>query len=112
LTETALLSATVVLGSSYGKEITQTSSATLNCYNLIVIVYSMTFFALHFCLGTGVPRHSAGGVGTYVVRIIHNEHARVMEAENSATLTIYRSEYIFIALGWRSEMIKGFNEYS
>lgn len=32
------------------KEITQISSATLNCKNLILIfiVYSMTFFALHF----------------------------------------------------------------
>jgi len=42
-----------------------------------------------YCLGTGVPRHSAGGVGTYVVRIVHNAHVKVMEAENSITLTIY-----------------------
>jgi len=74
-----------------------------------------------FCLGTGVPRHSAGGVGTfvrtcvvrtYVVRIICNAHARVMEAENSITLTIYSSEHVFIALRWRSEMIMGFHEYT
>ena len=43
----------------------------------------------------------------YVV-IIHNAHARVMEAENSITLTIYRSENVFIALGSRSEMIMVF----
>jgi len=45
-----------------------------------------------FCLGTGVPRHSAVGIGTfvrlyirtyihmYVVRIFCNEHAQVMES--------------------------------
>jgi len=64
-----------------------------------------------FCLGTLVPRQkplSAGGVGmfirTYVVHIVHNAHAQVMEAENSITL-IYTSEQVFIALGWCSEMI-------
>ena len=45
-----------------------------------------------FCLGTGVPKHSAGGVGTfvrsYMVRIIRNVHARVTEAENSITFTV------------------------
>ena len=30
---------------------------------------------LIFCLGTGVGRHSAGGVGTYVVHIVRNAHA-------------------------------------
>ena len=68
-----------------------------------------------------MPRHSAGGVGTFVrtyvrgtcvVRIVCNAHARVMEAENSITLTIYSSEHIFIALRWRSEMIMGFHEYT
>jgi len=43
-----------------------------------------------FYLGTGVLRHSDGGVGMficmYVVRIIRNAHARVMEAENSIIL--------------------------
>ena len=62
---------------------------------------------ISFCPSTGVPRHSAGGVGTfvrtyvvrtYVVRIVYNAHARVMEAENSITLTIYSSEHVFIAL--------------
>jgi len=48
----------------------------------------------------------------YVVRIVCNAHARVMEAENSTTLTIYSSEHIFIALSWRSEMIMGFHEYT
>jgi len=35
----------------------------------------------------------------YVVHIVCNVHARVMEAENSITLTIYTSENIFIVLG-------------
>ena len=47
-------------------------------------------------------------VCTYVVRIIRNVHARVMEAENSITLTLYSSENVFIALGWHSEMIMVF----
>ena len=51
-------------------------------------------------------------VRTYVVRIVCNAHARVMEAENSITLTIYNSEHVFIALRWRSEMIMGFHEYT
>ena len=49
---------------------------------------------------------------TYVVHIIRNMHVRVMEAENSITLTTYTSEHVFIALGWRSEMIMGFHEYT
>jgi len=64
-----------------------------------------------FCLGTLVLRQkplSAGGIGMvvcmYVVHIVHNAHAQVMEAENSITL-IYTSEQVFIALGWCSEMI-------
>ena len=80
-----------------------------------------------FCLGTGALRHSAGGIGTfvhtfvctYMLCIIHNAHARVMEAENSITLIyIYIYYYIpvntysavFIALGWHSEMLIGFHE--
>ena len=63
---------------------------------------------------TGMPRHSSGGIGmfirTYVVRIICNTHAQVMEAKNSITLTIYSSEHVFIALRWRSEMIMGFHK--
>jgi len=51
-------------------------------------------------------------VRTYVVRIVYNAHARVMEAENSITLTIYSSEHVFIALRWCSEMIMGFHEYT
>jgi len=39
----------------------------------------------------------------YVVRIVRNVYVRVMEAENSITLTIYASESYLIALGWRSE---------
>ena len=35
-----------------------------------------------------------------------------MEAENSITPTIYTSENVFIALGWHSEMIMGFHEYT
>jgi len=46
-----------------------------------------------FCLGTGEPTHSAGGIGMYIfmyiVHIICNAHARVIEAENS-----YHSYYI------------------
>ena len=70
--------------------------------NLIAIKKSMRLhyisnIAIHFytdfCLGTGVPRHSAGGIATfvrmYVVHIVRSAHARVMEAENSSTLTIY-----------------------
>ena len=55
-----------------------------------------------FCLGTGVPRHSAEAYicCTYVVCIICHVHARVMKAEKS---TIYTSVNIFIALGWCSE---------
>ena len=49
---------------------------------------------------------------TYVVRTVCNAHARVMEAENSITLTIYSSEHVFIAPRWRSEMIMGFHEYT
>ena len=47
-------------------------------------------------------------VRSYMVHIIHNAHVQVMEAENSLTVTIYSS--VFIALGWRSEMIMGFHE--
>ena len=66
-----------------------------------------------------LSRHWSAGhryVCTYVVertnlvRIIHNVHARVMEAENSITLTIYSSEQVFIALRWCLEMIMGFHE--
>jgi len=43
-----------------------------------------------FCLGTGEPTHSAGGIGMYVcmyiVHIICNAHTRVIEAENSSFL--------------------------
>ena len=35
-----------------------------------------------------------------------------MEADNSITLTIYSSEQVFIALGWCSEMIMDFHEYT
>ena len=68
-----------------------------------------------------MPRHSAGGVGTfvhsfvrtYVVHIVCYAHARVLEAENSITLTIYyTSENIFIELGWCSENDYGFYEYT
>ena len=62
---------------------------------------------------TGMPRHFAGGVGTfictYVVRIICNTHAQVMEAKNSITLTIYTSENVFIALGWCSDNDNAFS---
>ena len=51
-------------------------------------------------------------VCAYVVCIVHNAHAQVMEAENSITLTIYTSENVFIALQWCSEMIMGFHEYT
>ena len=47
-----------------------------------------------------------------MVHIIRNEHAQVMEAENSITLTIYTSENVFIALRWCSEMIMGFHEHT
>jgi len=47
-----------------------------------------------FGFGTGVLRHNAGGIHSSYVHtcmvpwmcIIHNKHARVMEAENSITL--------------------------
>ena len=53
--------------------------------------------AIYFCLGTRVTKHSAEGIGwsvrpymcPYVVHITRNVHARVIEAENSITLTIY-----------------------
>jgi len=45
-----------------------------------------------------VSWHNAGGIGTYVrtyvVCIIHNVHAQVMEAENSITLTIAVKRYL------------------
>ena len=43
---------------------------------------------VNFCLGTGVPRHSAGGVGLLYVRgtVVHNAHVGVMEAENPSLL--------------------------
>ena len=49
------------------------------------------------------PRHSARGVGwsyvhTYVVLIVRNAHAWVMEAENSVTLTIYTNVTVFAAI--------------
>jgi len=56
------------------------------CFLLICYLHVL----LHFCLGTGVPRHNAGGIGTFlhmnVVPIICNAHARVMEEENSIAL--------------------------
>jgi len=45
---------------------------------------------------------------TYMVGIVRNVHARVMEAENSITLIIYTSVNIFIALEWHSENDYGF----
>ena len=45
-----------------------------------------------------------GGIRACVVGIIHNMHGRrVMEAENSITLTNYSIINLFIALGWSSE---------
>jgi len=45
-----------------------------------------------FCLGTGVPRHSAGGIGTfirmYMVHIICNVHTQVIKPENSIGLSV------------------------
>ena len=69
-------------------------------------VYSVCL--LFFCLSTWDIVLEAK------VRIIHNAHVRLMEAENSIILTIYiySSENIFIALGWHSEMIMGFHEYT
>jgi len=61
---------------------------------------------------------SAGSVGTYVLCLYicgmyHSQCAcTVMEAENAITLTTYTSGHVFIALGWRSEMIMGFHEYT
>ena len=58
-----------------------------------------------FCLGTGEPTHSAGGVGMYVcmyiVHIICNAHTRVIEAENSS-FSLYTRYTIFIAPIWCS----------
>ena len=51
-------------------------------------------------------KHSAGGVDSsyiraYVVHIICNAHVRVIEAENSVTLTYIIYQYkVFIALTW------------
>jgi len=67
------------------------------CYVGVHSTLSLHQFNCVFCRGTGVPRHSAGGVGTfvrmcvctYVVRIVCNAHVRVMEAEISITLTMY-----------------------
>jgi len=61
----------------------------LPCFPTFAILLSVIL--LLFCLDTGVPRHSAGGIGlsyvcTYVVRIVYNAHAGVIEAENSVTL--------------------------
>jgi len=56
-----------------------------------------------------VLRHSAGGVHLlYVVCIIRNAHALLMEAEHSITFTTYSSVNVFIALGWSSENDYGF----
>ena len=83
-----------------------------NSHGLTVTFTGLIFpLSCNFLSRTGVPRHSAGGVGMFVrtyvrgtyvrgmyrlqcacvVRIICNAHARVMEAENSITLTIYSS---------------------
>ena len=42
-------------------------------------------------------------VRTYLVCIVCNAHAQVMEAENSITLTMYSSVNVFIALRCHSE---------
>ena len=70
------------------------------------------FLSRHRSAETQCWRRIGTFVRTYVVRIVCNAHARVMEAENSITLTIYSSEHVFIALRWRSEMIMGFHEYT
>ena len=45
----------------------------------------------------------------YVHVTYHSQvHARVMEAENSITLTTFSSENAFISLGWHSENDYGF----
>ena len=89
------------------------------CYHPYIVSFTFCCYAIPttayvFCLSTGVPRHSAGGVGlsyvrAYVVRIIRNARAQVMEAENSMTLTIYSSVNAFIALGCRSEIRNAMN---
>ena len=69
----------------------------------------------YFCLGTGVPRHSAGGVGTFVRSYVVRGTYRLQCAcasNGSRELHHYSSEHVFIALRWRSEMIMGFHEYT
>ena len=58
------------------------------------------------CLSTRVPRHSWRCM--FVVPIICNAQARVMEAETSITLIVYTSINVFIALSWHSENDYGF----
>ena len=68
--------------------------------------------SLPFCLSTGVLRHNAGGVGTFVfaMRMLASNGSR--ELHHSYYIHIYTSENVFIALGWRSEMIMGCHEYT
>jgi len=70
-------------------------------------MHMLSFLLKFFCLGTGVPRHSAGGVGSYVRTYVRGTW---YVSENSITRTIYSSEHIFIALRWCSETIMGFHE--
>ena len=69
---------------------------------------------MNLCVGTRVPRHSAGGVDSsyihvYMVHIVCNAHVQVIEAENSVTLAYIVYQYkVFIALTWLFRKIMGF----
>ena len=92
----------------------------------IIPTFLPSFFFLFcypyiFCLGTRMPRHSAGGIGgpyvcvyvrgTYHLQVyawVHGMYylqvyAWVIEAENSITLTISTSTNVFITPRWCSK---------
>ena len=62
-----------------------------------------------FCLGTGAPRHNAGGIGSSIY-YIHGTHRPQCAAQVKETEKLLHSYYmnIFIVVRWRSEMIMGF----
>jgi len=78
----------------------------VSSFGVLVITYQKLISPPYFCLGTGVPRHSAGGIGTFV-RTWYVSFA--MHMHDYSFLT---SEHVFIAPGWCSEMIMGFHEYT
>jgi len=55
-------------------------------------------FLMFFCLGTGVPRHSAGGVGTFVRTYVRGTYRLQCACASNGSREQYHSYYIIVAV--------------